>query len=591
MRFSLFFSTIFTLLSSTISYAQDCVKPKIYGHSVECLFENRAVIHTYQGYGFADETGKIVIPMQYDKAWRFKNGLAKIEKNKRYGLIDKSGKIIIPPQYNELNYFTDKLLRTRHNNQYELFDTQGNIISDEYDFIGNIDYGFAKIKQKDKYGLMDKNGKVIIPCQYDDILTLTEEPNLIAVKKDNQWGFVDKNNSTIIPFVYEQVWHFHNGFAKIRNNQQYGIIDLTGKIIIPTQYQWLSDANEQGVMVFKQDNLFGLINKDNQIVREAKSEKIADFNHIIIQKQTVSINKTVEENSPQEKQADNMEYDFEKIDGKYVISENILANKTVIITENNQYGLADATGKIILPVEYNYISVISEDRFKIQKNKQYGIADSQGNIIFPVEYEYIAEFKDGLAYFRKTNGEYGVVDLDGNILAPMYSNVSEFKNGLAKVEKDGDKGLVNLQGKLVLPIEYSRLEDFRNGFAIIHKSGTQSGYGVIDQKLNFILPPEYYHIGFFEKGFAKISIKGNDWGYLNQHGQVVVQGVEYDRVEPFNNGVAKIYKGNKAWRVDYLGRVFGIAEENKQQKENNQTKDKEYLNHLKEIERFRKSNQ
>ena len=119
MRFSLFFSTIFTLLSSTILYAQDCVKPKIYGHSVECLIEDRAVIHTYQGYGFADETGKIIIPMQYDKVWRFKNGLAKIEKNKRYGLIDKSGKII----------------------------------SDEYDFIGNIDYGFAKIKQKDKYGL------------------------------------------------------------------------------------------------------------------------------------------------------------------------------------------------------------------------------------------------------------------------------------------------------------------------------------------------------------------------------------------------------------------------------------------------------
>ncbi|MBQ9184159.1 MAG: WG repeat-containing protein [Neisseriaceae bacterium] len=585
----LLFSAIFVLFSSTILYAQDCVKPKIYGHSVECLFENRAIIHTYQGYGFADETGKIVIPMQYDKAWQFKNGLAKVERNKRYGLIDKSGKIIIPPQYNELNYFTDKLVRTRHNNQYELFDTQGNIISDKYDFIGNIDYGFAKIKQQDKYGLMDKNGKIIIPCEYDDILTLTKEPDLIAVKKNNAWGFVDKNNHTVIPFVYEQVWHFHNGLAKIRNNQQYGMIDLTGKIIIPTQYQWLSDANEQGVMVFKQDNHFGLINKDNQIFREAKSEKIADFNHILIKKETVSINKTAEENSPQDKQSDNTKYDFEKIDGKYVISENILANKTVIITENNQYGLADATGKIILPVEYNYISVISEDRFKIQKNKQYGIADSQGNILLSIEYDEIFDFEDGLATVKK-NEKNGVVDLDGRIIVPIIYDISihPFKNGLAEVREDWKRGLVNLSGEIVLPIEYHRIGDFKNGFAVIEHP---SGDGVIDQKLNFILPPEYYHIGFFEKGFAKISIKGNDWGYLNQHGQVVVQGVEYDRVEPFNNGVAKIYKGNKAWRVDYSGQVFGIPEENKQQKENNQTKDKEYLNHLKEIERFRKSNQ
>ncbi|MBO7554394.1 MAG: WG repeat-containing protein, partial [Neisseriaceae bacterium] len=483
MRFSLFFSTIFTLLSSTISYAQDCVKPKIYGHSVECLIEDRAVIHTYQGYGFADETGKIVIPMQYDKAWSFKNGLAKIEKNKRYGLIDKSGKII----------------------------------SDEYDFIGNIDYGFAKIKQKDKYGLMDKNGKIIIPCEYDDILTLTKEPDLIAVKKDNQWGFVDKNNSTIIPFVYEQVWNFHNGFAKIRNNQQYGIIDLTGKIIIPASYQWLSDANEQGVMVFKQDNLFGLINKDNQIVREAKSEKIADFNHIIIQKQTVSINKTVEENSPQEKQADNMEYDFEKIDGKYVMSEKILANRTTIIKENNQYGLINTAGKIILPMEYDYISVISEDRFKIQKNKQYGIADSQGNILLPPKYAEIFDFEDGLATVKK-NEKNGVVDLDGKIIVPaIYDKVYDFENGLAEVENDNLRGLINVQGEIVVPVAYYK----------------------------------------FDK---KMKTK--------------------DYINSLTNNSSHLSHQTTTEKVN-----------NKQEKNNEIPKDKEYLNHLKEIERFRKSNQ
>ena len=436
MRFSLFFSTIFTLLGSTILYAQDCVKPKIYGHSVECLIEDRAVIHTYQGYGFADETGKIVIPMQYDKVWHFKNGLAKVEKNKRYGLIDKSGKII----------------------------------SDEYDFIGNIDYGFAKIKQKDKYGLMDKNGKIIIPCEYNDILTLTKEPDLIAVKKDNQWGFVDKNNHTIIPFVYEQVWHFHNGFAKIRNNQQYGMIDLTGKIIIPTQYQWLSDANEQGVMVYKQDNKFGLINKDNQIIREAKSEKIADFNHIIIQKQTVSINKTVEENSPQEKQADNTEYDFEKIDGKYVMSEKM----SHVISEK----------------------MSNNDKIMIKKDK----------------------FKDGLAIFMGKDEKYGVIDLDGKIIVPaIYDKVYDFENGLAEVENDNLRGLINVQGEIVVPVAYYK----------------------------------------FDK---KMKTK--------------------DYINSLTNNSSHLSHQSTTEKIN-----------NKQEKNNEIPKDKEYLNHLKEIERFRKNNQ
>lgn len=733
MRFSLFFSTISTLLSSTILYAQDCVKPKIYGHSAECLFENRAVIHTYQGYGFADETGKIVIPMQYDKVWHFKNGLAKVERNKRYGLIDKSGKIIIPPQYNELNYFTDKLLRTRHNNQYELFDTQGNIISDKYDFIGNIDYGFAKIKQKDKYGLMDKNGNEIIPCQYDDILTLTKEPDLIAVKKDNQWGFVDKNNHTVIPFVYEQVWHFHNGLAKIRNNQQYGMIDLTGKIIIPTQYQWLDDINEQGLIRFQQNNQFGFINRDNQIVIPNQYEYIEQFNHDIAKAKkngfwgfidktgkevfalkyenmrdispflsiaadkdskgyTIAIllnkkNKTAKtyrriekfygglakvidvnniqqigfineigeevipvqyderiladrdghfqngflqleqykENKPKYGLMDKTGKIIIPIDYDYRISTQYLANGLSRIEKDKKFGFVDKTGKIVVPIEYDGVgqfenglaeivknkqsalinqkgeivfpfsdydirNILNENRIHVYKNHKHGIIDLQGDIILPIEYDEIFDFEDSLATVKK-NEKNGVVDLDGRIIVPIIYDISihPFKNGLAEVREDWKRGLVNLSGEIVLPIEYHRIGDFKNGFAVIEHP---SGDGVIDQKLNFILPPEYSGIDFFKNGLAQISIKGNShWGDLNHRGQVVIGGVAYDRVEPFNNGVAKIYKGNKAWRVDYSGQVFGIPDENKQQKENNQAKDKEYLNHLKEIKQFRKSNQ
>jgi hypothetical protein len=50
-------------------------------------------------FGFADSTGKLVIPFLYDWACAFKNGMAWVQKANRYGFIDKTGKVVIPIQY------------------------------------------------------------------------------------------------------------------------------------------------------------------------------------------------------------------------------------------------------------------------------------------------------------------------------------------------------------------------------------------------------------------------------------------------------------------------------------------------------------
>lgn len=50
-------------------------------------------------FGFADSSGKVVIPFLYDWACTFKNGMAWVQKGDRYGFIDKKGKVVIPIQY------------------------------------------------------------------------------------------------------------------------------------------------------------------------------------------------------------------------------------------------------------------------------------------------------------------------------------------------------------------------------------------------------------------------------------------------------------------------------------------------------------
>ncbi len=58
-----------------------------------------AFVKKDQKYGFIDETGKIVIPCQWDSACSFLEGLAKVKKDGKYGCIDKIGKLVTPCQW------------------------------------------------------------------------------------------------------------------------------------------------------------------------------------------------------------------------------------------------------------------------------------------------------------------------------------------------------------------------------------------------------------------------------------------------------------------------------------------------------------
>ena len=55
-------------------------------------------------YGYIDTTGKVVIPCQYDDAWSFSEGLARVWKGEKTGFVDKNGKEVIPCEYDEAAY-------------------------------------------------------------------------------------------------------------------------------------------------------------------------------------------------------------------------------------------------------------------------------------------------------------------------------------------------------------------------------------------------------------------------------------------------------------------------------------------------------
>lgn len=50
-------------------------------------------------YGFIDKTGSLVIPLEYDRAYNFTDGLAPVMADGKYGFIDKTGAVVVPLEY------------------------------------------------------------------------------------------------------------------------------------------------------------------------------------------------------------------------------------------------------------------------------------------------------------------------------------------------------------------------------------------------------------------------------------------------------------------------------------------------------------
>ena len=123
-----------------------------------------------RGY-FSRNTGRLVVEPKYDHAWIFSDGLAGVEVDGVIKFIDVTGKVVID---NGLPY---------------------NPHSDGYVFHG----GYCVIKTEDAlWGLMDRNGTMVLPPEYSEII-LHDDEGLWCVQKGEEMAVLDSDLNPILP--------------------------------------------------------------------------------------------------------------------------------------------------------------------------------------------------------------------------------------------------------------------------------------------------------------------------------------------------------------------------------------------------------
>lgn len=166
-----------------------------------------------------------------------------------------------------------------------------------YDEVIPINYGFYIVRIKQSYGLINPNGVLIIPVEYNYISNICKEEmveihsdkkvgfanvykvyqiepkydsaefpfshGIIKVKKDNKYGFIDKKGNEFIPVKYDWISNFYEGIAKVCIGYKYGYITQKGEELLKPEYDEASGFNF-GFGFAKKSNCFICINNTGE---------------------------------------------------------------------------------------------------------------------------------------------------------------------------------------------------------------------------------------------------------------------------------------------------------------------------------------
>lgn len=193
-------------------------------------------------WGLLDTSNKAITAFKYDKALYINSDLvAEVTMNGKKGYINIKGEEVIPPIYESLELFNAKLRIAILNGKSGLYERNGKLVLPViYDEISKISYGgwdaqIFKIKVNDKFGWVDSTGTEILPPIYENVNYFRN--GLFPVKLDGKWGVIEKNGNVVINFKYDLIYSFEKvDIYGMKVGDKFGFLNSVGEEIIAPIY-------------------------------------------------------------------------------------------------------------------------------------------------------------------------------------------------------------------------------------------------------------------------------------------------------------------------------------------------------------------
>ena len=393
------------------------------------------------------------------------------------------------------------------------------------------------------YGVVDNDGTVYIPVEYDQIEFEKEgreyKDNIYKCKKKEKWGLVSSTNGILLPCEYSSLEG--NGIWRTCKSGKYGYVQLNGTssitTLIPCIYESLGKYSADSYIRATLKGKKGMIDSQNKIIIPFKYSKVGNPCHTSNGYSIIWVEK-------------DGKLGIYNDDGKELQPCDI--DKAYILTENNS-------------IELSYTDCPSTDYIYIVRNGLTGlISGSTFETIIPCMYEYLSPIKTSKAFY-KANGKWGIIDannktiqlaiydnveIDGSTLSEQKMPSMAFQSNMY-VRNNGKVGMLKANGEDFIPVKYDSLGMYSDNM-LVAKVGDK--YGFLNEYGKETVPFIYPQAHDYSEGLAAVVNDNGKYLFIDKLGNVAIKPKEYDRVDNFLNGTCKVYRKDKVWEIDREGK-------------------------------------
>lgn len=366
--------------------------------------------------GACDLRGREVIPPIWDDVW-YEGTYYKVKKNGKVGIRGLHNEEILPiDKYNDIWYYQmleHYYCEVKIGSKYGVIDKQGNeVIPCEYDGVSVQQIkgrGFADVRKNEKKGVYDIRQKaLIIPCIYDDIQSFSlKEQSFCNVTIGTLKGVYDtKQKREIIPCKYDEIRSFElkdMDFCRIEKDGLCGLVTKEGEIMVPCQF----DEMEEGAL--QSSDFCRIIKKDRYGVLNRKGEEIipCKYGYLTIETKENTKVAFVQQDAVVKRaywdKNDNYKYHSDSYIKKGKVGVvNLLTQKEIIPCEYVDIHIADED-LFTFNVGGELPTFVQDEHYKINKTQggKWGVIDTSNKVLITAEYDNPIQFKDGVAQVSK----------------------------------------------------------------------------------------------------------------------------------------------------------------------------------------------
>ncbi|MBR1630516.1 MAG: WG repeat-containing protein [Paludibacteraceae bacterium] len=194
-------------------------------------------------WGTVDKKGEIVIKPKYEKIIEVNNGFAIVKKNDSYRVINDRDEIVYKTKNGSISGLSEGIFWVKKSDdKHVAMNTEGNeLFSVRADGIYGFRNGTAIIYRDSKYGLIDKEGEIIIRPKYSDmtIFSNTNDDLVFAQEEDDGYGLINRDGDWVIKPKYDQAYPFmKNGLAMVVVDDLIGFINRDGEYAIKPKFEF-----------------------------------------------------------------------------------------------------------------------------------------------------------------------------------------------------------------------------------------------------------------------------------------------------------------------------------------------------------------